>query len=75
MTMLQIKPRNAEEQQFVEQFLRRTKIKFDLVDKETVKQKRQREFLDSFERRAEEVKAHLQGDIKLQSARDFLNEL
>jgi hypothetical protein len=75
MTLLQIKPRNADERQFVEQFLRRTKIKFDVVENETAKQKKAHEFLNSFERRADEVNAHLRGDAKLQSARDFLNEL
>ncbi|MBO0932398.1 hypothetical protein J2I48_15410 [Fibrella sp. HMF5036] len=46
-----------------------------IVQKETPKQKREREFLDSFDKRAEEVKAHLRDDIKLQSAKDFLDQL
>ncbi|MBO0937209.1 hypothetical protein J2I47_11680 [Fibrella sp. HMF5335] len=73
--MLQIKPRNTDEQQFIEQFLKRTKIKFDVVEKETLKQKKQREFLEKLDRSLEDVKRHMRGEIELQSARDFLNEL
>ncbi|MCY7356817.1 MAG: hypothetical protein LH609_04995 [Rudanella sp.] len=51
------------------------KIKAEVVQKETAAQKREREFLESIDRAAQEVKAHLRGEIKLQSAEDFLNEL
>jgi len=37
--------------------------------------KEQQEFVDDLQQSFEEVKQHQEGKIKLQSARDFLNEL
>ncbi|MBO0951870.1 hypothetical protein [Fibrella forsythiae] len=75
MSTLQIRPRNADEQQFVEQFLKRTKIKFEVISQETPKQMQKREILDSIEKGLKDVQLHQEGKIKLISTRELLNEL
>ncbi len=74
MQQITFQPQTPDELKFLKQIAKMTKIKATL-EKETPKQRKQREFLDSFERRAADINAHLRGDIKLQSADDFLNEL
>ena len=74
MQQIIFQPQTPDEMRFLKQISRMTKIKA-VVEKETPKQKKEREFLDSFDERAEEIKAHQRGEIKLQSAKDFLNEL
>ncbi|GAB2607299.1 hypothetical protein [Spirosoma areae] len=58
----------------VKQFAKVMKIKTATV-KETPAQKREREFLEGIDRSAEQVKAHLRGEMKLKSMDEFLNEL
>ncbi|MEZ0542855.1 hypothetical protein [Fibrella arboris] len=74
MQQITLQPHNDQEMRLIKQLAKTLNIKAT-VEKETPKQKKEREFLDSFDRRAEDVKAHLRGEKKLQSARDFLNEL
>lgn len=74
MQQITLQPHNDQEMRLIKQLARTLNIKAT-VAKETPKQKKQREFLDSFERRAEEVNAHLRGEIKLKSADEFLKEL
>lgn len=45
------------------------------LSKVTHLSKEQQEFVDDLQQSFEEVKQHQEGKIKLQSARDFLNEL
>ncbi|WP_375444072.1 hypothetical protein [uncultured Fibrella sp.] len=73
MQQITLQPHNDQEMRLIKQLAKTLNIKAT-VEKETSKQKKEREFLDSFDRRSEDVKAHLKGEKKLQSARDFLNE-
>ncbi|MEZ0487238.1 hypothetical protein [Fibrella aquatica] len=74
MQQITLQPHNDQEMRLIKQLAKTLNIKAT-VEKETSKQKKEREFLDSFDRRADDIKAHLTGEKKLQSARDFLNEL
>jgi hypothetical protein len=74
MQQITLQPHNEQEMRLIRQLAKTLNIKAT-VQKETPKQKKEREFLDSFDQRAEEIRAHQRGEIKLQSARDFLNEL
>lgn len=67
-------PQTPDEMRLVKQFAKVMKIKAAQV-KETPDQKREREFLDKLERGARQVKDHLDGKIKLKSARELLDEL
>ena len=58
----------------VTQLMKRIKIK-SIVAEETPKQKKKREILDSLERSVDEMNAAFRGEIKLQSARELLDEL
>ena len=68
-----LSPRNAQELAFVTEFVKRTKLKATFVDDE--KKKSKKEFLDSFDRRVEQINKHMKGEINLKSARELLNEL
>ena len=74
MQQITFQPQTPDELKFLKQIARMTKIKATL-EKETPKQKRKREILDSIERSVEEMNAHLRGEIKLKSADEFLKEL
>lgn len=74
METLIVKPKNIEELHFVQTMLNRMRIKSEV--KEVNKKKYlKKEFLDSFERRVEQVNQDLAGEIKLQSLDDFLDEI
>jgi len=74
METLIVKPKNMEELHFVQTMLNRMRIKSEV--KEVDKKKRlKKEFLDSFEKRVEQVNQDLAGEIKLKNAFDLLNEL
>ena len=74
METLIVKPKNMEELHFVQTMLNRMRIKSEV--KEVDKKKRlKKEFLDSFEKRVEQVNQDLAGEIKLQSLDDFLDEI
>jgi hypothetical protein len=74
METLIVKPKNMEELHFVQTMLNRMRIKSEV--KEVDKKKRlKKEFLDSFEKRVEQVNQDLAGGIKLKNAFDLLNEL
>lgn len=74
METLIVKPKNMEELRFVQTMLNRMRIKSEVqeVDK---KKRLKKEFLDSFEKRVEQVNQDLAGEIKLKNAFDLLNEL
>ena len=48
---------------------------FVKVTKEDKLSKKQQQFVDDLQHSLEQVKQHQEGKIKLQSAKDFLNEL
>ena len=74
METLIVKPKNMEELHFVQTMLNRMRIKSEV--KEVDKKKRLKKgFLDSFEKRVEQVNQDLAGGIKLKNAFDLLNEL
>jgi hypothetical protein len=74
METLIVKPKNMEELRFVQTMLNRMRIKSEV--KEVDKKKRlKKEFLDSFEKRVEQVNQDVAGEIKLQSLDDFLDEI
>lgn len=75
MQQIILQPQTPDELRLVKQFAKVMKIKANVVNKETDKAKRKQEILDSIERGARDVSAALRGEIKLQSARDVLNEL
>ena len=74
MESLIVKPRNLEEMQFVQSVLNRMKIKSEVMEM-SEKKRRKKEFLDSFERRVEQINQDLKGEIKLKNAFDLLHEL
>lgn len=74
MNSIVLTPNTPEQVKLIKQLAKTLNIKASVI-KETPAQKREREFLEGIDRAAEEVKAHLRGEIKLQSAEDFLNEL
>jgi hypothetical protein len=74
MNPIVLTPNTPEQVKLIKQLAKTLNIKASVI-KETPTQKRERELLESIDRAAKEVKAHLRGDIKLQSAEDFLNEL
>lgn len=74
METLIVKPKNIEELRFVQTMLNRMRIKSEVKELDKKKQLK-KEFLDSFERRVEQVNQDLAGEIKLQSLDDFLDEI
>ena len=74
MQQITLQPHNEQEMRLIRQLAKTLNIRAT-VQKETTQQKKEREFLDSFDQRAEEIRAYQRGETKLQSARDFLNEL
>ncbi len=74
METLIVKAKSREELQFVQSILNRMRIKSEVkvVDK---KKRLKKEFLDSFEKRVEQVNQDLAGEIKLESLDDFLDEI
>ena len=74
MQQITLQPHNDQEMRLIRQLAKTLNIKAT-VQKETPKQKKEREFLDKVERSAMQVKAHLRGEIKLKSARQVLDEL
>lgn len=74
METLLVKPKNIEELQFVQTFLKRMKIKSEIFEANE-KKRRKKEFLDSFESRVEQINQDLRGEIKLKNAFDLLHEL
>lgn len=74
MQQITFQPQTPDELKFLKQIAKMTKIKVTL-EKETPKQKRKREILDTIERGLQEVKLHQEGKIKLMSARELLDEL
>ncbi|MDZ7934493.1 MAG: hypothetical protein U5M51_05915 [Emticicia sp.] len=74
METLIVKPKNIEELHFVQTMLNRMRIKSEVQDLNKKKQLK-KEFLDSFEKRVEQVNQDAAGEIKLQSLDDFLDEI
>lgn len=74
MQRIILQPQTPDELRLVKQFAKVMKIKAATI-KETPAQQREREFLEGIDRSAEQVKAHLRGEIKLKSLDEFLNEL
>ena len=74
MQQIILQPQTLDEVRLIRQLAKALKIKAVTV-KETIAQKREREFLEGIDRSAAEIKAHLKGEIKLKSARELLNEL
>ena len=74
MESLIVKPRSLEEMQFVQSVLNRMKIKSEVMEMGE-KKRRKKEFLDSFDRRVEQINQDLKGEIKLQTLDDFLDEV
>lgn len=74
METLLVKPKNIEELQFVQTFLKRMKIKSEIFEANK-KKRRKKDFLDSFESRVEQINQDLRGEIKLKNAFDLLHEL
>ena len=74
MQQITLQPHSDQEMHLIRQLAKTLNIKAT-VQKEMPKRKKERKFLDSFDQRAEEIRAYRRGEIKLQSARDFLNEL
>jgi hypothetical protein len=74
METLIVKPKNIEELHFVQTMLNKMRIKSEVKEQNKKKQLK-KEFLDSFERRVEQVNQDLAGEIKLKNAFDLLNEL
>lgn len=74
MNAIMLQPRTQDELRLIKQLAKTLNMKASVV-KEPPAQKREREFLEGIDRSAEAIKAHLRGEIKLQSAEEFLNEL
>lgn len=74
MQQIILQPQTPDELRLVKQFAKLMKIKTSII-KETPEEKRKREFLKGIDRSAEQIKAHLRGEIKLISADEFLDEL
>jgi len=74
METLLVKAKSVEELQFVQSVLHRMKIKTELFEPNE-KKRRKKEFLDSFERRVEQVNQDLKGEIELQTLDSFLDEI
>ena len=74
MTPIVLQPNTPEELRLIKQLSNTLKIK-TLTVKETSEEKRKREFLEGIDWSAEQIKAHLHGEIKLKSARQALDEL
>lgn len=74
MNAIMLQPKTQDEVRLIKQLAKTLNIKA-LVIKENPAEKRKREFLEGIDRSAEAIKAHLRGEIKLQSADEFLNEL
>jgi Mg/Co/Ni transporter MgtE len=70
METIIVKPKNAEEAKEVLDFLKKRKIR-----KEILKERTKEEVLDSIEQGAKDVARHLKGEIELKDARQLLNEL
>lgn len=74
MNPIMLTPNTPEQVKLIKQLAKTLNIKASVV-KETAVQKHKREILDSIERGAKDVQAALRGEIKLKSAREFLDEL
>lgn len=74
MQQIILQPQTPDELRLVKQFAKLMKIKAVSV-KETPAEKRKRDFWAGINRSAEEIKAHLRGEIKLKSAKEFLDKL
>ncbi len=74
MNAILLQHNTPEEMRLIRQLAKTLNIKA-LMLKETPDKKREREFLEGIDRSAEQIKAHLRGEIKLKSARQALDEL
>ncbi|MBD2702486.1 hypothetical protein IC229_17695 [Spirosoma sp. BT702] len=74
MQQIILQPQTPDELRLIKQFAKVMKIKTIAVKETSAKQKEE-ELLDRIERSARQVKAHLDGKIKLKSARQLLEEL
>ena len=74
MQQITLQPHNGQEMCLIRQLAKTLNIKAS-VQKETSRQKRKREILDSIEKGLNEVQLHQEGKIKLMSASELLNEL
>ncbi len=74
METIIIQPKNKKELAFVSEFLDRTKIKA-IIKKKKVAGRTKEEILDSIERGYKEAQLHAAGKLKLNSLKEFLDEL
>ena len=74
MQQIILQPQTPDELRLVKQFAKLVKIKTAVL-KETPKQRKKREILESLERSVEEVNAYMRGEVQLKSARELLDEL
>ena len=77
METIIIQPKNKKELAFINEFLQRTKIKGTVKKKkpESSSSKTKEEILDSIERGYKEAQLHAAGKIKLNTLKEFLDEL
>ncbi len=74
MQQIILQSQTPDELKLVKQFAKLVKIKAAVM-KETPKQRKKREILESLERSVEEVNAYVRGEIQLKSARKLPDEL
>lgn len=74
MTAITLQPKTPEQLRLIKQLAKTQDIETSVV-KETSKQLKKRELLQSLERSVDEMNAYLKGEIQMKSADDFLNEL
>jgi hypothetical protein len=77
METIIIQPKNKKELAFISEFLQRTKIKGTVKKNKPVNNssKTKEEILDSIERGYKEAQLHAAGKIKLNTLKEFLDEL
>ena len=77
MQAITLRPQNDQQMRLIKQLAKTLDIEVTLekVKTETPKQRKERAFLDRLERSARQVKSHIDGEIKLKSARQVFNEL
>ncbi|MEO6719729.1 MAG: hypothetical protein ABIN67_05145 [Ferruginibacter sp.] len=78
METIIIEPKDKKELAFVSEFLERTKIKATIKKKKKVAgddNKTKKEILDSIERGYKEAQLHAAGKLKLNTLKEFLDEL
>ena len=78
METIIIQPKNKKELAFVSEFLQRTKIKATVKKngkKSSAGERTKEEILDGIERGYKQAQLHAAGKIKLQTLKEFLDEL